>query len=355
MFKRVDKLLIGKDIDRDAQVVDGAILKTIIASTGMAEGEVVVLDKNKNVLAAGATVADTDTIFICQGTGDTFDYTDEQGNAVSTNRKVLFSDPIEGAKVRSFQARSYTAKVEQTAAVTLTGLVPVAGTEYIIRIVYKDIKEHPGQFTQTYRIIATAADAAAVDTFGASLAAKVNAHSGRRVTASYTSGTDVLLLTGRVIPECTSALSDIDEFTMVEFEVAFNYVDSDGNWQTITSTSTTVTITGPTKGSGNWEQVRDLEKAQLGHLGLTNKTLFPILAPDINTVKGGFYDFIVIESDKSYVAPNNQGVEQTPLTTVIVLATASDGVNANGQAANILARLNPWMASTPGAFANISI
>ena len=63
MLKRTDKLLIGKDISRDAQVIAGAGLKTISASTGMAEGEIVVLDKFKKVLTAGATIADTDQVF----------------------------------------------------------------------------------------------------------------------------------------------------------------------------------------------------------------------------------------------------------------------------------------------------
>lgn len=354
MFKRVDKLLIGKDIDRDAQVVDGASLSTVVGSTGLADGEVVLLDKNKAVLAAGATVSDTDTIFVCQGTSESVSWTDQAGTA-KTGRKVLFSDPIEASKVRSFKGASYTAKSEKTASITLTGMTLASGTEYIVRIVYKDIKEHPGQFTQTYRLIATAAQAADVDVFGAAIAAKINAHKGRRVNATYTSSTDVLLLTAREIPECCTALTDIDKFDMVDFEVFYTYVDSNGNHQNWVMTSDTITYSGPTFGSGNWEQVRDLEKDQLGHIGITNKTIFPILAPAMNTVVDSYYDLIVIEHDKGYTAPNVQGVEQTPLTTVIALATASTGVNAHGQAANIVTRLNSWMASTPGAFANISI
>jgi hypothetical protein len=39
MLQRTNKLLIGKDISRDAQVVDGAIITTTVASTGLADGE----------------------------------------------------------------------------------------------------------------------------------------------------------------------------------------------------------------------------------------------------------------------------------------------------------------------------
>lgn len=353
MLTRVNKVLIGKDINRDAQVVPGATLATITLSTGLADGEVVVLDKYKKVLAPGATVADSDTIYICQATSKTFGYTNEAGTAVTGAREVLISDPIQGKNVRSFKADAFTVKAEQTAYVDLTGLTPVAGTEYLIRVIYKDMEEYPSQFTQTYRHIATAADAAALDTFAASLIAKVNAHAGRRVNASYVDGTDVLTLTAREIPECCTALTDIDEFKMVNFEVRFLYVDADGYWKTIPSTVTTVTYTGPTYGSGNWEQVRDLEKAARPYVGVTNFTQFPVITPAFSTVVDNCYDLIVIEHDREYLSPGINTYQKTPITTVLALATASNGVNAGTQAADIVNQLNPWFASL--GFSTITI
>lgn len=353
MLKRTDKLLIGKDISRDAEVIAGAGLKTISASTGMADGEVVVLDKFKKVLAAGSTVSDTDSIFICQGTSETFNYTNESGTLTSTNRKLIFSDRIEGKGVRSFKGVSYSAKSEASASIDLTGMTPVVGTEYIIRLVFKDVPEHPGQFQQTYRVIC---ESATLDTFGAALAAKVNAHSGRRVDATYTDNTDVLLLTAKEIPDCTTSINDIDKFKLVDFEMFVLQVDSDGNWETINGgiTSDTITKTDPDYGSGNWEQIRDLEKAQLSHIGITNRTQFPVVKPDIQTVLDETYDLIVIEHDRSYLAPNVQGNEEAPLTAVIAIANNAAGPASN-QAGDILAQLNPWMASCPGAFSNISV
>ena len=350
MLKRTDKVLIGKDITRDAQVVAGADIVTISASTGLADGEIVVLDSNKNVLAAGATISDSDTIYICQGVSETFDYTNEAGTAVTGARRLEFSDKITGANVRSYKGRAHVVKAEKTASVTLTGMTPVAGTEYLVRIIYKDIKEHPGQFTQTYRLIATAAQAADIDVFGAAIAAKINAHNGRRVQATYTSGTDVLLLTAREIPESTTALTDIDEFSMVDFTVLYKYVDSDGNWQDWPATDISVTYAGPTYGSGNWEQVRDLEKLAKGHLGNTNKTHFPILEKEWETVVDETYDLVVIEHDNPYLAPNNQGYETARAATVIAIPNTA---TAN-QMTDVLAQLNPWMASCPGAFAGVS-
>jgi hypothetical protein len=345
MINRTDKVLIGKDIARDAQVVGGANIVTISASTGLADGEIVVLDKNKNVLADGSTIADTDTIYICQGLTATFDYTNEAGTAVTGARRLTFSDPIVGSKVRTYRGTAYAAKAEQTASVTLTGMTPVVGTEYLVRIIYKDIKEHPGQFTQTYRYVSTTAT---LDTFGTAIAAKINAHTGRRVQATYTTGTDVLLLTAKEIPECCSTLDDIDEFSMVDFEVRYVYVNSAGNWVTWPSTSTTVTYTATTYGNGNWEQVRDAEKLAAGYVGNDNKTHFPVLKKDWETVVDETYDLIIIEHENPYLAPNNQGYETARLATNIYIA---DGAS---QTANVLAQLNPWMASCPGAFANVS-
>lgn len=336
MLQRTNRLLIGKDISRDAQVVDGATLATITLSSGLADGEIVVLDKYKKVLAAGATNLDSDIIYICQGTSETFSYTNEAGLTITSARKIVISDPIQGNKVKNYTAKAYTAKAERTAACNLTGLVPVVGTEYLIRIIYKDIKEHPGQFTQTYRIIATDAT---LKTLVDAFTAKINAHKGRRIVSTDNDAT--ITLTGLPIPECTSGLTDIDYFDMVDFDAKFLYVNSAGNWVTMPSTTTTVTYTGPTFGSGNWEQVRDMEKQALGYEGITNEIRWPVKLPAQDVVKSATYNLIVIEHDKSYLSPDNQYIKQAPLTTVIAFVVPSSGT----QQANVLARLNPWMES----------
>jgi len=343
MLKRVDKMLIGKDISRSSTLV----LYTADGTPNLADGEVVVLDKDMKILLAGSTLSDTDTIYLIQGTGDTYDYADASGDAVTSVRRFITSDPIEGALVKSYKGVSFDALGEQTSSVDLTGLTPVVGTEYIIRIVYKDLKEHPGQFTQTYRYISTTAT---LDTFGAAIVAKITAHSGARVSATYTSGTDVILLTGKAIPECTTALTDIDKYSQVEFDAYFLYVDSSGNWQTMASTSTAITTTAADHGSGDWELVRDLEKAQKSYRGFTNRTTFPVLEPTTYTVKDETYDLIVIESDKSYTSSDAWN-KQAPLTTVIAIPYTA----TSNQMTDVLAVLNPWFASCPGDFTAVSV
>jgi len=344
MNKRVNKVFIGKNVSRDAQVIDGADIVTMMASTGMAEGEIVVLDKNKKVMAAGSTISDSDTIYLAEGTGETFNYSGPTGVAVTSARRIEISDPINGNSVVSYEGSSYSAKSEQTVAIVLAATLFTVGTEYIIRIIYKDVQEHPGQFTHTYRYIPTVTT---VDTVGTAIAALITAHSGRRVSAAYTTGTNTLLLTGLPIPESTTATSDIDEFTMVEFDTVFNYVTSAGNWATWTVTSTTTTAAS--YGVGTWEQVRDLEKHALSYKGLTNRIKFPVVEPDRRASSSATYDMVSIEYDAPYTSPDNKNPSYAPQLLQLCLYVDS------GQTTNILAALNPWMASLPGAFPTVSV
>lgn len=342
MLTRTTKVLIGKDVDWAAEVVDNAEILDIYDH--IVNGEVIVFDKYKNVLAAGATINDSEVIYIGQATGVTYNVTNEAGTTVTGVRKIIFSDPIEGSKVKSYVGRAYAAKSEQVTTFTCTALVVTAGTELVLRLVYRDMQEQTGggQFVHSYHY--TTVTGETVDTAAAAIAALVNAHKGRRVTASVVAGTDALILTALPVPEGTTDVDDIDGFKMVEFDAYLNYIDANDYPQETLATKATV---ANSYGNGNWEQVRDLEKAVQGYRGFTNQTTFPIKKPATSTVEGAIYNIITIESDKSYVSSDNQYVKQAPLTTIIAIPVAAL------QTADILGRLNPWMASCPGAFAAI--
>lgn len=344
MLNRVDKILIGKDISRTANVATSTDFRTLLVN--LVSGEIAVLDKWKKYLVAGSTCSDSDIIYIVQGLADTTTVTNEAGTDYII-RKVLVSDAIEAAKVKKYEKEAYSAKSEQTAVVDFTDWDPVVGTEYIVRVIHKDVVEHPGQFVHEYRHVAKSVT---LDDECALIVTKINSHAGRRVTASYNAGTDELTLTARPIEDCTTSVNDIDKFSMVDFKVRFLYVTSTGAWATIPSTVTTVTYSGPSYGSGNWEQIRDLEKAQLPYVGITNFTHFPVIKPDFSTVKATTYQLIVIEHDKSYLSPDNSYVKQTPLTTVVAIPVESSGT----QLTTVLSQLNPWMASCPGAFGGLA-
>lgn len=345
MLNKPTKVLIGKDITWNASNVDGAVMSTVVQNA--ADGEVIVFDKYKKILAAGATIADSDIIYIGQATGVTFDYTNELGTAVTGARKFIFSDPIEGALVKSYLGEAYTATSQQVTTFTCTNLVVTAGTELVLRIVYKDLQEQKGggQFVHSYHY--TTITGETVDTAADALMDLVNAHTGARVTATVTAGSDYLTLTGKAIPSCTSELDDIDEYEMVRFDAYLNYVDADGNQQESLATKAT---TEAVVGNGTWYLVRDIEKANRGYKGFTNQTTFPILKPAWSTVKAETYDTLVIEHSKSYLAPDNTYTKTTPLKTIIFIPVTA---TANQMDA-ILARLNPWMASCPGSFTAIA-
>lgn len=330
MIDRLNKVLIGKAINRTSSLVLRG------ASQNAAEGEIVVLDKNLALLAAGSTIADTDTIYVAEVTGDTYNYVNEAGTAVTGVRKLIMSDPIEGGNVINYTGRAYTAAAEEVVTIDMTSLTPVVGTEYVIRVVYTDTYERPGQVTATYRYISTTATLA---TFLTNFAAVINKHAQRRANAT-TSASVNLILTGRALPyDSTDTVDAIDEYSQVNFQ-AFLY---SANFATSTITYTT----RPTPGNGTWQRVRDVEKAEQSNKGILNRTVFPVIKPAMRTVKSTNYDTIVIESNKSYRSPDSYD-KNTRLTTEVYLPTTA------GQANDVLAVLNPWMASLSKQFDNIN-
>lgn len=343
MYSRVKKIFIGTDISRTSSSV------LLGASQNTAAGEIYVLDKNKNILAAGATVADTDVIYIAEVLAGTQTYANEAGTSI-TAKKVLFSNPIKGSLVKNYSGKAYTAKSEKSMTFGYVNQTITAGDEYVLRIVYKDIKEHPGQFTHTYRWVVTASETGS-DALLTKFAALINTHDGARVTAtvnSVGSNTDTLTLAAKAIPSCTTALTDIDEFRMVDFEVFFYWIDQTsstshgiGPFNQVVLSSDPA-YTGPTYPQGSWEVVRDEEKSVLGQqFGVTNRIHFPVIKPDFRTVKSETYDQIVIDHDAMIQTPDNGYQKATRLATKIFIPNTA----TSNQMTDVLAVLNPWMES----------
>jgi len=334
MKKVVEKTLIAKDINRTSSLV--------ISGSGdnIAEGEIVVLDKDKNIMTAGATIADTDTIYIVEGLGNTYDYVTPDGTSVADVRDLLYSDPIEGKTVTNWAGTSYSVAAEEVWSIDLTGWVPVVGTEYIIKIVYKDLTpDYPGMYSHTYHYIA---GTATLDTEGAAIAALINKDKKRRVDVTYTTGTDVLAFTGKVYSD-TLEIDTENDYAQVNFEV---FMVSD-NFDTYTTSAQT---TAPSPGSGTYKLVRDEEKWQFGYNGLYNRTGFPRQIPTTRTVKSETYDTLVIEHKNWYTSVENR-LEQADLTTKLFVPNTA----TSNQMTDILAVLNPWMASLPSAFDTVSV
>lgn len=329
MLKRVTKVLVGKDIARTASLVIYG------AGSNLKAGEVFLADKNRKLLGATPTVATTDSIYIGSGSSETYNYVTETGTSVTGVRKIVWSDLIQANGVQKYTGAAYSAPAQST--YTLSGsLTPIIGTEYVIRIQYKELPEHYGVYSQEYRHIATTTTLA--DLYSA-FVAKINRDSHSRVVASATTGPDVLTITAKALPE-NDSVDAIDEYFLVLPEI---FLTSD-NFGSAVLTHTV----NPNPGQGTWQQVRDAEKSTLhDQFGASNRTIFPVILPALNVVKDETYDSIVIAHNTQFKAPDNR-YRTTSKTTVIYLP---DGA---AQTATILADLNAWMASTPGAFGAVS-
>ena len=309
-FKRVNKVFISNVAADTANVA-------LFSATGggladlIAEGEAVVMDENRQLLAADATIEDSGTIYIAVGTDVTF------AEGVNTYRELEYSDPIEAKNVLRYFGTNYAAATQKVATFDPGTFVPVVGTEYIVKVVYKDLHEHPANFSYSYRIVSTTAVANdLIDLF----VTRINADDRRRVNA-VRAGTD-LVLTARNIPS-NLQLNAIDEYRQVEFEVAPYRVivgnalagtfDQHLPW----AADSDVAYTAGSPGYGTPALVRDAEKHALSHKGITNRTCFPVIKPELRTVMANTYDIITIVSNKSYVSANNQYVETAPLLTQI--------------------------------------
>lgn len=335
MKKEVEKMFIGKAINRTATLTGWPNS----ASNNLAAGEILILDENKEIMAAGATIADSGKIYIVEGTSTTYDYVNEAGTSVTGVRKVVMSDAIDGSAVTAWSGKSYTAPAEAVWTVDLTGWTPVIGTEYAIRVLYKDLFEDPRQFAKTYRYVATSATLATELT---AIVALINADKHRRVQATEASNTD-LILTGKVYDDKTGldVVSQQNQYAQVNFEV---FLISD-NFDTYTSSALT---TVPSKGEGHWKVVADQEKWSQGYEGFSNRLTFPVVQPTFRTVVDETYDTLVINSKNWYTSASGRE-EQVDISTKIILPDDA------GQTANILAVLNPWMESTPKAFTNVTV
>jgi hypothetical protein len=331
MLNRVNKVLIGKSVVGNGTILYGT-------SHDFEAGEIAILDKNMTLLAPGSTINDTDTIYIAEIQVGTYDVVGETGVSVTGINKLLISDPIVGNSIKSYSGRSYSAAVEQVVTITPT-LTPVVGTEYVLRIVYTDTREKPGQVTATYRVVATDATLA---TLLAAFVAQINKHVQRRVVA--TGGSTDIVLTGRVMPyDVTDSVDSIDEYYQVNFKVFL----TSANWGT--ATTPIVYTTKPFPGNGTWKIVRDKEKFAQSYKGITNRTFFPVIKPAMRTVASTNYDCIVIESDLPVRTADNQYIKSQPITTELYV------VNGAAQTSTILSILNPWMASISNSFEAISL
>ena len=302
MLNHVNTVLIAKTAPASFSTADA-----------LADGAIALFDENKKILTSTALAAAAKSIYVgvCEGKEDVYD----QKGAKSTKSVIRFSMPIQKGSNPTLVVTPFVAKAEDKIVITATNVAPEVGHRYVLRLVYNDIYEAPGQFTHTYEVIAkTTAPKDLVDAF----VKKINKHKEARVTASASAA--VLTLTAKEIPYNEGITLD-HGYTQVSVEAFM--------WTTIPSgllsnvmypiSNLTIAKTQGTPGRGNAYIVRDRENWNLGYEGIQYRAnaIYPYIAPEFRSDLNAKYDTITIEWDNKYLSNDNQYIKTTPLSAEI--------------------------------------
>lgn len=298
MITHVDTVLIGKICPADYKTVDA-----------LNQGDVALFDENKSLIKNEADAVKASTVYIGVA-GENMTITSPNGTS-ATKRSVEYSNAIQKASKPSYVIGSYVAPVQEEIEIDLNSATVVIGHRYVLRIVYKDMYEAPGQFTHTYEVVATTVIA---DDLGEALLNKINKHANRRVNATFASHK----LTLTALPkDDNEGVYSLNEYSIVSMEASL-YVTIPGALLSNVPEAVpgvTITKTAGKPGKGYWKQVRDAEVRMLGYKGHVFTDAYPIVEPKRNVTEGTSYDYITIENDNLYLSPDNQYIKTTPLTT----------------------------------------
>lgn len=307
MITRVDTVLIGKKCPTDYTTVDA-----------LAKGDVALFDQNKALITTAANAVNASTVYVGVA-GDNMTITLPNGTT-ATKRMVEYSNAIQKASKPSYVQGDYVAPVQEKIEIDLTSATVVIGHRYVLRIVYKDMYEAPGQFTHTYETVAITETA---DDLGNALLKKINKHANRRVSATFASHK----LTLTALPkDDNEGVYSLNEYSVVSMEASL-YVTIPGALLSNVPEAVpgaTIKKTAGKPGKGFWKQVRDIEVRMLGYKGHVFTDAYPIVEPKRNVTEGAKYDYITIENDNLYLSPDNQYIKTTPLTTELYVEEAAN-------------------------------
>lgn len=313
MLQKVNTVLIAKTAPA-----------TFTTADALADGAIALFNENKQILTSAAAAASAKAIYVgvCEGKENVYN----QAGTKSTKSIIRFSKEIQKGSNPTLIVTSFVAKSEDKIVITATSVTPEVGHRYVLRLVYNDIYEAPGQFTHTYEVIAkTTAPADLMNAF----AKKINKHQEARVTAAVAAA--VLTLTAKEIPYNQGVTLD-HGYTQVSVEAFM--------WTTIPSgllsnamysiANLTIAKTQGTPGKGNAYIVRDRENAAMGYRGITHRAngIYPYIAPEFRSDLTAEYDTITMEWDNKYLSDDNQYIKKTPLATEIYVVKNQITTNA---------------------------
>lgn len=298
MIQHVNTVLIGKTLPSAYTTADA-----------LTAGDVALFDQNRAIIKTAADAAKATSLYI--GVAQNKVKVTMPDGSVANKANIKFGNEIQKNSNPSAVIGEYVAPVQDKIVITLTDATIIAGHRYVLRIVYKDMYEAPGQFTHTYEVFAantTAADLAAA------IVKKINKHANRRVNASASAA--VITLTA-MEKDDNNGVYSLNEYSVVDMEASL-YVTIPGailSNQPDAIPGATIVKTPGNPGKGYWKQVRDAEVRYMGYQGHVFTGAYPEVVQDRMVEQDATYDYITVENDNKYLSNDNQYIKTTPLTT----------------------------------------
>lgn len=298
MIQHVNTVLIGKTLPSAYTTADA-----------LTAGDVALFDQNRAIIKTAADAAKATSLYI--GVAQNKVKVTMPNGSVADKANIKFGNEIQKNSNPSAVIGEYVAPVQDKIVITLTDATIIAGHRYVLRIVYKDMYEAPGQFTHTYEVFAantTAADLAAA------IVKKINKHANRRVNASASAA--VITLTA-MEKDDNNGVYSLNEYSVVDMEASL-YVTIPGailSNQPDAIPGATIVKTPGNPGKGYWKQVRDAEVRYMGYQGHVFTGAYPEVVQDRMVEQDATYDYITVENDNKYLSNDNQYIKTTPLTT----------------------------------------
>lgn len=315
MITRVDTVLIGKNCPASYTTADA-----------LAAGDVAMFDQDRKIIKTAADAVKASALYI--GVAQDKVTVTKPDGATEQKANIEFSNAIQKDSKPSAVIGTYVAPVQEKIVITLTNATIVAGNRYVLRIVYKDMFEDPGQFTHTYEVFAESATAADLAT---AIVKKINKHANRRVQASASAA--VITLTA-MEKDDNEGVYSINEYSVVSMDASL-YETIPGallsNYPKAVAGATIVKTPG-NPGKGYWKQVRDREARQMGYKGHVFTGAYPEVEQVRKVVAGDTYDYATIENDNLYLSNDNQYIKTTPILTELYVkaGTLNNSVLAKG-------------------------
>lgn len=312
MLNHVNTVLIGSNCPASYTNADA-----------LSAGDVALFDENKKILTSDGAAALASAIYIgvCKGSEAV---TDNTGSLV-TKKIIAYSNKVEKGSSPRMEFNDYVAAAEDIISFNLASVVPVVGYRYVVRVIYNDIYEHPGQFTHTYEVIAKTTTPADLVT---AFKAKINKHTNRRVNATNVVAT-TLVITAMTKTD-NEGLDSLNYYSQVSMEATMYAQDTTSLLlnQPKAIPSLTITKTQGTPGNGNAKIIRDRENAALGYKGIINRMYWPVIKPTLSVDLAATYDELVIENDNHYLSNDNQYTKNTPIATELYVNAGEIITNA---------------------------